>query len=569
MFHIEGDQIMTTAPANFPDHIFIQPENYRNWSSTIVVDQMWTCTPKTAEDVVTICNWAKSQSPVWPVRAKGVAHGWSPLTIVEGTKPGANILLVDLSEHLKNLKFIPAEGTAPAMVKAEAGAKMLNLLTFLQFQQGGNGSAMGFTFPHVPAPGNLTVGGVLAINGHGTAVSTSNEHFSSSYGSVSNLITAFTAVVSSDTAPYDYELRMFDRGDPDAAALLVHAGRTIIVSATLQVIDNFNLRCQSMMDIPADTLFAAPTGATPPPQSLGSYLEASGRVEAIWYPFTDEPWLKVWTVEPTKPSGAKQVDQPYNYAFSDNLPIWVTTALKEVTTSSPELTPTFEKYFAMFTKAMLSLGGLSDLWGPSMNTLLYVRDTTLRVTANGYAIQMKRADVQHAVHDVVTQFQTMLEHYEAKGQYPVNAPLEIRVTGLDDPSEVYAPPGQTAQSPLISSLTYDAVAKANGYDCAVWFDVLTLPGTPYANDFYAELEAWFTLRFIAPTARLFPEWSKGWAYTNAGGWTDRNFFAEMRSEFSKGRAPADNWNAVTATYQKYDRANLYSNALLDELFVKI
>jgi hypothetical protein len=433
-------------------------------------------------------------------------------------------------------------------------------------RRAGRGSAPGFSFPHVPAPGNLSVGGALAINAHGTALPTANEDFASSYGSLSNHILSFDAVVSSDTAPYDYAVRTFQRGDPDAAALLTHAGRAFLVSATLQVIDNYNLRCQSSMTITADTLFAAPSGGTPPPQSLASFLEQSGRVEAIWYPFTDAPWLKVWTVAPTQPSGSVLVTQPYNYPFSDNLPAWVTSMLGWITTVAPGSTPEFEALFAAFTKTSLE-DGLTDLWGASMNTLLYIKDTTLRVTANGYAIQTKRGDVQQAVHDFAQAFEALLKKYAANGDYPVNSPLEIRITGLDDPSDIYAAPGTMPSTPLISSLTYDADAIANGWDCAVWFDVLTLPGTPKSNDFYTELEAWFSARFVAPAARLLPEWSKGWAYTAVGGWTDPSFFADMRTAFTTGRDAGSNWDYVVGTLKKYDEANLFSNTLLDTLFV--
>lgn len=555
-----------SKPAGFPKNIPLHSRTYRNWSQTIVVDPLWTCEPKTADEVVQVCNWAKAQSPVWQVRAKGIRHGWSPLTVTGATKPNANLIIADTTTYLTAMTFIPASGNAPPMVEVGVGATMLDLMTFLEAQAGGQGSAPGYSFPHVPAPGNLTVGGVLAINAHGTAVPTANENFASSYGSMSNHILAFTAVVSSATAPYDYQLKTFQRGDPDAAALLTHAGRAFLVSATLQLVDNYNLRCQSTMDIKSDTLFAAPAAA-PPPQSLASFLEQSGRVEAIWYPFTDDPWLKIWTVTPTQPTGSTLVTAPYNYPFSDNLPTWVTSMLSWITSVAPGSTPTFERMFAAFTKASLD-NGLNDLWGASKNTLLYIKDTTLRVTANGYAIQLKRADVQAAVHDFAQQFEKMLTSYAANGQYPVNSPLEIRVTGLDDTSRVYAPPGTSVGTPLISSLTYDAVAQANGYDCAVWFDVLTLPGTAYSNNFYAELEAWFATRFAAPAARLFPEWSKGWAYTVSGGaWSDPAFLAQMRTNFTTGRTSATDWNNVVGTLKKYDGANLFANDFLDRLFI--
>jgi hypothetical protein len=563
---------MCQSPPDFPTNISINRQNYANWSNMVTAQQLWTCAPKTPEDIVSICNWAAAQSPVWAVRPTGVKHGWSPLTIGDETLPTEPVLLVDLTQHMNTFKFIAPAGDAPAMVTAQCGAKMYNLLLFLQFQQGGKGAAMGYAFPHVPAPGNLTLGGVLAINGHGTALPAPTEDLPSSYGSMSNHILEFTAVVSSAAAPGTYALRTFKRGDPEAAALLVHAGRAFIVSATLQVIDNYNLRCQSTMDISSDTLFAAPTGAKPPAKSLASFLEASGRVEAIWYPFTDDPWLKVWTVSDVQPAGSRLVHDPYNYAFSDNLPPELTGLLKSITKGSPQLTPTFEKGFAAFTKLMLGGGifggSLEDLWGPSMNTLLYVKDETLHVTANGYAIQMKRAQVQQSIHDFTQKFSAMLKAYAAKGIYPVNAPLEIRVTGLDDPSKIYHTPGQAAPaSPLLSSLSYDAVAEANGYDCAVWFDVLTLPGTPGADDFYTELEAWFATHFTVPEYRLLPEWSKGWAYTSKGGWTSEAFLASVRQTLTEGRPADQQWNAAVSTLRTCDGANLFSAPLLERLFV--
>ena len=39
----------------------------------------------------------------------------------------------------------------------------------------------------------------------------------------------------------------------------------------------------------------------------------------------------------------------------------------------------------------------ADLWGPSKNTLLYLKPTTLRVHANGYAVLTSRDRVQRVV----------------------------------------------------------------------------------------------------------------------------------------------------------------------------
>jgi hypothetical protein len=207
-----------------------------------------------------------------------------------------------------------------------------------------------------------------------------------------------------------------------------------------------------------------------------------------------------------------------------------------------------------------------DLWGPSKNTLLYVKDSTLRVTANGYAVHMKQSDVQQAVHDFATKYVDLINSYAKKLQFPINSPLEIRVTSLDDPAKVGVPAGATAQTPTISALSYDEEAKSNNWDVALWFDVLTLPGTPHSDKFYEELEDWFESRFSGAAGRPMPEWSKGWAYTSNGPWTNSDYIETIRQMFTTGRADGDNWNYAVATLAKYDKFNLFTNEFLGTLF---
>ncbi len=555
----------TSTPPDWPATIPVVLAQYKNWSWEIDIPQLWTCTPKTAANVVTVCNWARDHG--WKVRARGIMHGWSPLTVVGGTPSNANVILIN-ARYLNAMTFIPRTATSGPQVKVGAGATMEDLLTFLEQQPGGQGSASGYSFPHAPAPGHLTVGGVLAINAHGTAIPSPADSFNASYGSLSNQILAITAVVTDPASsdPTSYALRTFTRGEGDTAAFLTHLGRAFIVDATLQVIDNYSLRCQSYIDITSSTLFAAPSAAAPvPPRSLIDFLETSGRVEAIWYPFTDTPWLKVWTTTPEQPSGSRLVSGPYNYPFSDNLPDFVTELFKYVIASAPSLTPSLGKTMVEITK--LGLSSSSDLWGPSKDTLLYIKDTTLRVTANGYAVHLKKSDVQQAIYDFTTKFSQMLAAYQANGQYPVNSPLEIRITSLDDPAKVAVPPGTTARSPVISALSYDEADRQNGWDVALWLDVLTLPGTAAAEDFYQELEGWIAQTFSGTRGRTFPEWSKGWAYTSQGAWQSQPYLARIRDLFTAGRAPDHNWPHEVSTLRTYDAHNLFTNPFLDELFV--
>jgi hypothetical protein len=562
-------------PAAIP--LYLLP--YSNWDQQIQYSNVPVCAPQSADDVVTVCNWAKDNG--YQVRPRGVGHGWSPLTLPTNPATAAKVILVDLTKRLSQTTFLPAANGLPSRVRVGTGVTMLQLLEFLEAQTGGSGSAPGFSFPHVPAPGNLTVGGVLAIDAHGTAVPTPpNDNFAASYGSMSNQVLEFTAVCTdpSSSNPSAYSLRTFTRADPDAKALLTHLGRAMVVESTLQVVDNYNLRCQSITNLAASTIFAAPTTATPlPPNSFADYLTRMGRIEIIWFPFSDNPWVHLWEVAPTQPAGSIAVSAPYNYPFADHVPDILQSFVKQILSGIPQVTPDFGRMAANTTangldgKNAFGTSGTypvsRDIWGPSKNTMFYIQDTTLRVTANGYAVHMRKADVQQAVYDFTTQFTTMLTSYAKNKKYPVNSAVEIRVTALDDPSRVAGGPGVTAQSPTISALSMDAMDEQNQWDVALWLDVLTIPGTPDSNDFYQELEQWVLQRFSGATGRTFPEWSKGWAYTAQNGpWTDPAFLTRIRDAFTKGRDVGNNWQYEMDTLRKYDRAHLFTTTLLDQLF---
>ncbi|HYO19565.1 MAG TPA: cholesterol oxidase substrate-binding domain-containing protein, partial [Dermatophilaceae bacterium] len=165
-----------------------------------------------------------------------------------------------------------------------------------------------------------------------------------------------------------------------------------------------------------------------------------------------------------------------------------------------------------------------------------------------------------------SKFSDLLTSYAAKGQYPVNSAMEIRVTGLDDPSRVATPHAGLVRSPTISALCQDESDLANGWDVAVWFDVLTIPGTPNSNEFYTDLEAWLLTRFSGTAGRTLPEWSKGWAYTAEGPWTSSQFLAHVRQAFSDGRPDDATWAHQAATLAGYDKAGLFWAPFLHELF---
>ncbi len=459
----------------------------------------------------------------------------------------ANQVLLDTTQHLTSVSV--ASGS-PATVTAQAGITMEALLTRLE--------QSGYGLTATPAPGDLTLGGVLAIDGHGTAVPANGETRvpGTTYGSISNLVTSLTAVVW-DAPSNAYVLRTYARNDPKILPLLTHLGRGFVTSATLQVGANQRLRCQSWFDIPWTTMFGASAGAS---RSFASYMNSAGRVEAIWFPFTENPWLKVWSVKPSKPIFAKTVNSPYNYPFSDNLSTELTSLIGRIIAGNGSLTPTFGTTQLSVVGSGLISTGTWDIWGWSKNTLLYVRPSKLKVTANGYAVHTSRGNVQRVVNEFALKYRSMMDAYRALGRYPMNGPVEIRVTGLDQPADVAV---ASAGPPSLSALR----PRSDGaWDVAVWLDVLTVPGTPYANEFYRELEQWVYANYSGSYASVRPEWSKGWGYSNTAAWGDSTQLSTtVPNSFRSGTPAASNWDATRAALNALDPSRVFSNAFLDTL----
>jgi FAD/FMN-containing dehydrogenase len=536
-----------TVPPNFPPGISLYQQAFINWARDISVDPMWTCTPTTPADVATVCNWAKANG--YKVRPRGSMHNWSPLTVAAGAVC-PNIILVDMTANLKSVTVNTA--TTPKTVTAQTGVKMEALLTTLEASNLGVNAC--------PAPGDISLGGALAIDGHGTGVPKTGETLipGNTYGSLSNLIRSLTAVVW-DAANNQYELRTFQRSDPGCAALLTHVGRAFVIEVTLQVGANQRLRCQSWFDKPASELFA-PAGSGG--NTVEKYLNSAGRFEAIWFPFTPKPWIKVWSISPTKPLFSRQVTTPYNYPFSDSLVGQATIdAQAQAVLNNPASTPDFGLTQYNTVASFLVLQNRWDMWGWSKNLLLYIKPTTLRVTANGYAVLCSRGNVQRAINEFYVMYNAKMNAYRAANKYPMNGPVEIRITGLDRASDVIGISG--APSPQLSALR--PRADHPEWDTAVWFDILTIPGTQYANEFYREVEQWFYSNYASYGA-VRVEWSKGWGYSTTAAWADPTALSTtVPNSLRTGQTAGDNWDTAKATLNQLDPSRLFSSPLLDAL----
>ena len=546
VFRATPANALTTAapPPNFPASIPVYQQAYQNWSGAIVIENVWTCAPASDQDVVTLANWAYANG--YRLRAKGMSHGWSPILLPNGNT-GAGYVLLDTTQHLTSTSV----GTN--QVTAQTGVTMDALTSTL--------AASNYGFAAIPAPGDITLGGTLAINAHGSAIPANGETKQSgwTYGSMSNLILSLTAVVW-DNASSQYTLKTFQRSDPDIRPFLAHLGRTFVTEVTLQVAANYNLRCQSWFDVSASTLFAPPSSAGS--SSFASYVDGSGRLEVIWFPFTGDPWLKVWSISPSKPFFSKQVTSPYNYTFTYGISSSENTFFGQVVQGDTAGTPAFEETAISLVGSGLIATGTWDIWGQSQNVLRYVLPDTARIVEAGFAILTSRNSIQQVVSDFYAQYTSVLNSFAANGQYPMNGPVEIRVTGLDHPSDVLT---AGAQQPILSSVR--PRPDHPEWDVVVWLDMGTLPVTPGYSQFYAEMEAWIWGHYTGSYATVRPEWSKAWACTSTAPWTNSGILASnIPAAVSAGQASDDGWTTATAILSRYDPNKVFSSPFLDTLF---
>ena len=145
-------------------------KEFRDWSQTTVVQGVPTVVASSADDVVRLCNEAAASTPPgMKVRALGHAHNWSPLILPTNSAANPNVLLVD-TRHLTGQ---PTAARVGNHVHATfgAGTTLEEATAFLEsLDNQGTSQAPGYSFLNMPAPGDLSIGGTLAIGGHGTSV---------------------------------------------------------------------------------------------------------------------------------------------------------------------------------------------------------------------------------------------------------------------------------------------------------------------------------------------------------------------------------------------------------------
>ena len=80
------------------------------------------------------------------------------------------------------------------------------------------------------------------------------------------------------------------------------------------------------------------------------------------------------------------------------------------------------------------------------------------------------------------------------------------------------------------------------------------------------METWIWATYTEPNATVRPEWSKAWAHTPDGAWTDKPLLTNtIPNAFRAGQTEADNLDAARATLNRLDPARVFSNPFLDTL----
>jgi FAD/FMN-containing dehydrogenase len=536
------------VPTGFPGDLSrLTRTRFRNWCGEVRVDDLWSYAPTSAQEIVTLANWARRQS--YRLRATGYRHAWPPYIVEDEASASAKVILLDMTAQLTKVTV------GSGRVRTQPGATIDAVLTALR--------AAGRGLAGYPAIGQVSIGGVLAVDGHGAGVPADGETplAGQGFGSLSNLVLELTAVVWNESTR-EYALRTFQRTDPAISPLLVSLGRSVITEVVLRTAKDQRLRCQSFTDIPWTELYAAPgspAATKPGARTFSSLIGRSGRVDAVWAPFTDNPWVHTWTIAPTKPAPSREVRSPYNYPFTDRIPPAVSHLATSMVSDNPSSAPLFGQLMQAEVTAGLLATHSSDLWGWSKDVMVWTRATSLPTNDFGLTVLCRRRDIQARLSKFVAGFVARRDAWRALSRYPINMPLHVRVSGLDEPSVA----GRGARLATLSAIS--PRPDHPEWDTAVWFNLMSLPGTPDSFTFCAELESWATSRAgFGDAVRV--EWSKDWAYSPAGPWTDADALAHrIPDSLSVGRVAAEKWAPQVAELKRYDPYGVFNSDFLDRL----
>ncbi|CAL8071544.1 unnamed protein product [Orchesella dallaii] len=531
-------------PPNFPPTIPILPGEFRNWAGNIHVSNMWIAIPRTFKDILVLANWAYLND--FMLRPKGFSNSWAPLTVTKSSSSCRNTVLVDTTQFLIQMKMLSSKGKFRA-VQVQTGASMESLLSFLEDHKCGLFAA--------PVMGEISIGGVLAVSGHGSGLptlSSSRAPAGYSSGSLSNLILSFKAVVW-DEHKESYVIKKFARAERDSRAFLTHMGRAFLTEVTLLVGPAYKLRCQSLSDLSAEKLLASPddvNGAKSGHETFASLVDKYHSVDLSVFPYTDYTLLMACSNRTKNYNNTSRVvNTPYPFSYLENVPRSVTVLLSQFLSGRHYLAPLISRLNHQFNSVGIRYSSNEDIWGASKNILVRYKSTFTHSFSSGYAILTSRDNLQKVASEVYSFYLELLEKFSSDWQYPQNQPLQITVTGLDDPKDL--PPFGKFESPALSIL---APVKGKKFNVALVVSVNVYPGTRYFEKFMRELESHLFLKYDGDEALVRPEWAKAWAFTDSGAWDNRILIRKMIP-----KAYGSDWNWAIETLNQYDPHHIFSN----------
>lgn len=520
---------------NFPSTLSVEETTFENWFRDIKVPKIFVTEARTAADVVDIANWAKTNGFI--VRPSGNQLSWSPITVTNNLK---NIILVKTRPHLTKIEIISDD--KGKVVKAGAGATLEEILEALENE--------GLGFGSFSSLGQSTIGGYLATGGHGTGVKNGPKVFGISASSLSNMVTSMQVVVWNKISS-EFVLETISRSDSRMPALLANLGRIMMTEVTLRAGKLQHFRCQSITDVKVSDLFAEQTtsGATTN-NSLADFVRRTGYVGILHFPFTSSAWIRIWTNSPIKPPESRETKKSYNYSFQEGtFPNLVATLLER---NSP-ITPFFSQVAFATVRVALSATRTKDIWGTSKNVFLVVTDKAPKVSVSGFAILTSDKNLQKRAHEVFSIFEKHLLAYQKRGEYPISAPIEFRITSTDqaeDSGVVGAlPPIYTATSPRKSNSEFNIV---------IWVDITTFSKTKLVPKFIFDVQSDFIDKFDGNYALVRPEWSKLFGCSKTEPWKNSEVISEYPEIF-------DDWRKGEATFSEMDPHKVFWSPLLDDI----
>ena len=544
-------------PPEFPAGIELYQQTFVNWARETKISGVWFCSPRNGEEVLEVANWAKDHG--YRLRPMGSAHGFAPTLIPRGHS-GENVVIVNTHDYMTDIVVNADDDVKSA--SCGAGAYIEDICAELEkFDLG---------LYHTTAPGGVSIAGVLAMNAHGAAIPKTGETLQPghSWGTLSNLVLEITAVAWNEAAGA-YELKTYQRTDPEIGPLLTSLARAFITQVKIQVGPNLKIRLQSRVDLTAAEVLAMPENETA--NSFSNLSHEHGTVDIIYYPFNPDNlvWLKTWTVTPEKPDHAREVFEPYQLSEGSVTPVWQADMLGSTLRTFPRIVPQFNKTSVDALVDMMTNEDpetlINDLWGSAYTNTLYVQPMTPRLTVAAWGLVVARENMQRALGEWYQYFTELLADFQSRHEYPYVGPVEIRAQGLEYTDEVLIP---GAVEPTLSGARPHPDHPEK--DIIIWFAINNNPDQPLAAEFNTRLEQWFYSNY-ASYGLIRPEWTKSYAYTAdgqyGGAWTNDEILTEVYpATWTEGYPEDNNWHTATAQFNAMDPHGVFSNSHLDKLF---